>query len=83
MTGVVQGVGYRRALQAAAADLGVTGYVRNRSDKTVEFVAEGSPRALAQLLVHARVGPAAARVADVVWHFDMPSGEFTRFAIRF
>jgi len=65
ITGRVQGVGFRYALQDEAQKLGLAGWVRNRSDGSVEATAQGSPQALAALAAWARRGPPAARVADV------------------
>jgi acylphosphatase len=65
ITGRVQGVGFRYALQDEAQRLGVAGWVRNRSDGSVEALARGAPHALQALAAWARRGPAAARVAAV------------------
>lgn len=65
ITGRVQGVGYREALRSEAARLGVTGWVRNRADGSVEALVQGSGAALAQLLAWARRGPPAARVEQI------------------
>ena len=43
--GYVQGVGFRWSTRDVARRLGVRGYVRNRPDRSVEVVAEGSERA--------------------------------------
>lgn len=65
ITGRVQGVGFRYALQDEAERLGLTGWVRNRSDGSVEALAQGAPQALEALAAWARRGPPAARVAEV------------------
>ena len=64
---LVQGVGYRNALQAEATRLGLAGWVRNRSDGSVEALAAGPGPALDQLVAWARRGPPAARVGEVSW----------------
>ena len=66
ITGIVQGVGYRYALEREARRLGLTGWVRNRADGSVEALAQGSQAALEQLSAWARRGPPAARVANVL-----------------
>ncbi len=65
--GLVQGVGYRNAMQAEATRLGLSGWVRNRSDGSVEALAAGPAPALDQLVAWARRGPPAARVGEVSW----------------
>jgi acylphosphatase len=62
---MVQGVGYRYALQHEAARLGLTGWVRNRRDGSVEAIARGPAELLDALTAWARRGPPAARVTDV------------------
>ena len=63
--GAVQGVGYRYALQRQAERLGLTGWVRNRRDGSVESVAQGASEALQALEAWTRRGPPAARVTGV------------------
>jgi acylphosphatase len=65
ITGRVQGVGFRYALQSEAERLGLAGWVRNRRDGSVEALAHGAPQALAALAAWARRGPPAARVAGL------------------
>lgn len=83
VTGIVQGVNFRWFTQRRAAVLGLVGYVRNRSDGSVEFVAEGARVALEQLLDAVRVGPASAVVENVDAQWSAPTGEYHRFEIRF
>jgi len=63
--GRVQGVGYRYALCDEADRGGVTGWVRNRRDGSVEALLQGPSERVAQLVEWARRGPPAARVDDV------------------
>jgi len=65
ITGHVQGVGYRFWAERAAAALGISGWVRNRSDGTVELLATGSEDAIAAMIEACRQGPRAAVVSDV------------------
>jgi acylphosphatase len=65
VAGRVQGVGYRYFVLREADVLGVSGYARNRSDGSVEVVAEGSDAALADFEARLREGPAFAEVTGV------------------
>jgi acylphosphatase len=67
--GDVQGVGFRYFLMREAKRLGLSGWVRNRDDGTVEFVAEGTRPDLERLKQAAEKGPRMARVdrVDVGW----------------
>ena len=63
--GLVQGVYYRESLRQRADQLKVTGWVRNRSDGSVEAVIQGEPFAVETVTDWARRGPPAARVDRV------------------
>lgn len=63
--GAVQGVGYRFATRAQARRVGVTGWVRNRGDGSVEAFLEGEPGAVDALLAWMERGPAGAAVDSV------------------
>jgi acylphosphatase len=66
ITGRVQGVGYRDAMVVEATGIGLRGWVRNRSDGSVEAVVAGDEADLARLVEWARRGPTGARVDGVV-----------------
>ena len=76
VSGRVQGVGFRDALQREARRLGVTGWVRNRADGSVEAVLQGSPEAVEKIIVWARRGPPVALVAAV--RTGLPATQFDR-----
>jgi acylphosphatase len=63
--GRVQGVGYRDALCREAERHGVAGWVRNRTDGSVEALVRGEAEDVAALVAWARRGPPAARVDQV------------------
>jgi len=65
VTGRVQGVGYRDALRVEAERRGVTGWVRNRLDGSVEAVLQGHDAQVEATIAWARRGPPAARVVGV------------------
>ena len=80
ISGRVQGVGFRFAMVAEAARLGVTGWVRNRRDGTVEAVVDGDAASVAALIQWARHGPPGARVASL--SVDEADGTFVGFDSR-
>jgi len=63
--GRVQNVGYRAFVEMRAAELGLSGWVRNRRDGTVEAVLQGPREAVEAMLGHCREGPRAALVSRV------------------
>lgn len=81
ITGRVQGVGFRESLRAEAERLGVTGWVRNRADGSVEALVQGSDAALEALVAWAQRGPSAARVEGVASGPPEPrfAGSYERF----
>ena len=79
--GRVQGVGYREAMVREAERLGVTGWVRNRADGSVEALIQGGDGALAALVAWARRGPPAARVERL--DSGPPPAEWVRDYARF
>lgn len=80
--GRVQGVGFRYFVRENAAYLGLTGWVRNRWDDTVELTAEGSRDQLERLLSFVRRGPRAAFVTEVKTDWQAASGEFKDFRVH-
>jgi acylphosphatase len=79
--GLVQGVGYRFAMQAEAQANRINGWVRNCRDGTVEAVVQGSPQAIERILAWARSGPPAARVTQV--SAQPAQGELDRIYLGF
>ena len=65
VTGRVQGVGFRWSTRHQAELLGLTGWVRNRMDGSVEVFAQGSPAALDAFRDYLAVGPRHADVTRV------------------
>lgn len=65
ISGRVQGVGFRMYMQQKADDLGVTGWVRNRRDGTVEAVLSGAPEVIEKMIEALWEGPPLAKVAAV------------------
>lgn len=80
--GLVQGVGYRFFVIRRAELLGLTGWVKNLPDGTVEVVAEGDRELLEELIKELWKGPSAAQVTDVVVKWERYTGEFKNFDVR-
>jgi acylphosphatase len=79
--GDVQGVGFRYFLIRRAQALGLEGWVTNRDDGAVEFVAEGRRPDLEELERAAREGPRSATVAAVEASWSSATGGLDRFDI--
>ncbi|MDQ2910564.1 MAG: acylphosphatase [Actinomycetota bacterium] len=73
--GRVQGVFFRAETRARAASLGVSGWIRNASDGSVEAVFEGADEQVESLLEWCRRGPVGARVEEVEAVREEPAGE--------
>jgi len=80
ITGIVQGVGFRYSMLARARLLGITGWVRNRRDGSVEAMIRGDPEQIEAMLAWSHIGPVAAVVEDVM--VESASGEFQDFELR-
>lgn len=63
--GRVHGVGYRAWMIAQAEAMGVSGWVRNRADGTVEAVVDGPTDVVEELLRACRLGPRGASVSAI------------------
>lgn len=80
--GRVQGVGFRAWTVRQARSLGLRGWVRNRSDDSVEMVAAGPSEALDTFVATCRVGPRGARVdsVDVDYAAEIVGDRFEQIA---
>lgn len=74
VTGRVQGVAYRASALAEGRRLGVSGWVRNRFDGSVEAEVEGPAEDVDAFVAWARHGPPGARVAEVQVSSEAPTG---------
>ena len=79
--GRVTGVFFRAAAQREAKRLGVTGWVKNRNDASIEMLAEGEEDAIKEIVSWAQHGPSAARVENVDVRWRGYTGEFSDFRI--
>ena len=81
VTGRVQGVGYRYFAQLAARAEGLSGWVQNQPDGSVEVMAEGDRESVLRFEAKLRRGPAGARVDRVRVDEDVPSGRPGEFVV--
>jgi acylphosphatase len=81
--GTVQGVFYRASTKDKAVELGVVGWVRNRSDGSVEINAEGNRAAVDALLNWARQGPPMAQVRALKVEEDVKISNLSELALSF
>ncbi|MGC9504265.1 acylphosphatase [Baaleninema sp.] len=81
ISGTVQGVGFRYSTRQQAEQLGLSGWVRNRSDGRVEAVFEGKVTAVEQAVAWCRQGPLSAEVTDLSISSEDPQG-LARFEVR-
>ncbi len=80
--GLVQGVFFRDSTRQCARAAGVDGWVKNRTDGSVEAVFEGDPAAVEHLVAFCRRGPPGARVDAAEVSVEDPE-ELAGFEIRF
>ncbi len=81
--GIVQGVFFRSNTFDKATSLGLSGYVLNLPDGSVEIVAEGEKEKLEELLAWASHGPPDAAVSKTEHFWFEPKKEFKKFEIRY
>jgi acylphosphatase len=81
VTGRVQGVNYRNFVKSIATDMGLTGFVANLPDGSVEVLAQGDLSLLKVLQNHLRTGPAGAKVHTVYEEFSEAGKRFEDFSV--
>jgi len=82
ISGRVQGVYYRASAVQQAQFLGLTGWVMNCADGSVEAVAEGPRSKIEELIAWCRQGPAGARVASVEVQWEAAQNAFHGFSVK-
>jgi acylphosphatase len=80
--GLVQGVGFRYYTALAAERHGVTGWVRNLPDGSVQACFEGEKEDVHAQVEWCRRGPEHARVEELDLQEGTFTGEFTGFSVR-
>ena len=80
--GRVQGVGFRWFVEHEAKTLGISGWVRNNSDGSVEVLASGTAEQLSGLRSRLQQGPRASRVDNVEEADGRPVAGLNTFRIE-
>ena len=83
VTGIVQGVYFRASTRDTARALGLTGWVKNMPDGSVELEAEGPEDRITQLVIWLNQGPQYARVENVEVKEVPVTGRETGFNVDF
>jgi acylphosphatase len=73
---------FRQSTRDLARELGLSGWVRNRLDGSVEASFEGPPEAVARMVEWCRHGPPAAQVESLELHEEQPDLTQARFHVR-
>ncbi len=81
LTGRVQGVFYRAWAQGHARELGVSGWIRNCPDGSVEAHLTGDEHAVERMVERMRRGPSNARVDEITVEDSAPEA-VGRFEVR-
>lgn len=81
--GLVQGVWFRASTKDEADRIGVTGWVRNLPDGSVEAVFEGETKKVEEIVGWCHRGPSGARVSKVDIAWEPYTKEFGHFDIRY
>ncbi len=79
--GRVQGVWFRESTRRQAVRLGVSGWVKNRPEGTVEALLEGPEDAVLRLVAWCGRGPSAASVTGIRETEEPWRGEFSSFDV--
>jgi acylphosphatase len=81
VTGRVQGVFFRAWTRDQAAELGITGWVRNCPDGRVDLHIEGEEAAIERMIERLHRGSPSAKVEDVhLWNVELC--DFDDFEVR-
>lgn len=83
ISGRVQGVAFRHCTNREAKQHGISGWVRNNQDGTVEALFEGEEAAVRAVIDWCKQGPDAARVDSVHVSWQMSNNEYDSFSVLF
>lgn len=82
VSGLVQGVNFRRSTQVQAEQLQLTGWVKNLDDGRVLVIAQGAEQEVSRLIRWLHYGPTAASVREVEVKEIVLKDEYLDFSIR-
>jgi acylphosphatase len=80
--GRVQGVQFRNFARNIATELGLTGFVANLPDGSVEVLAQGDMGVLKVFMNHLRTGPPGAQVRGIYDDWHDAEKEFVGFEVK-
>ena len=81
--GLVQGVWFRASTKEEADRIGVSGWVRNLADGSVEALFEGETKKVEEIVGWCHRGPSGAQVSSVELSWEPYAGEYHHFEIRY
>jgi acylphosphatase len=79
--GKVQGVGFRYSAMQKANEIGITGFVKNRTDGSVFMEIEAEPELIDEFIFWCKEGPTWSVVDDVVV-VDIPFNNYKNFSVK-
>ncbi|EKD42726.1 MAG: Acylphosphatase [uncultured bacterium] len=82
ISGRVQGVAFRAHTQKKAIEMGITGWVKNLPDGSVEVMSYGPKNILEKFLAWCHQGPPAARVNEVISEWELNQNPDEGFLIK-
>lgn len=83
VSGLVQGVYFRASTQNKANSLGVTGWVKNLVDGSVEIMVEGEKNLVNQMLEWCKKGTIGSEVENINYENIPFQNKFTEFIITY
>ncbi len=83
VSGKVQEVRFRNYAQEAATNLGLTGYVKNLQNGTVEVVAQGLPDTLKEFVEYLNEGSSLSKVDCVSIDWRSVSEVYDEFSLLY
>ena len=82
ISGFVQGIGYRSWVRSRARSLGLTGWINNLENGSVETVFQGEEEKIKEMIKLCKEGPPMAEVENIEIQWDQINGEFKDFQVR-